>query len=193
MWAIFRRKWLLECWFRNVNERHKPSRERNNINSKFSASFFRQKTPTIVLRAWKCVFWNVVTLVIHPNAFIHFLFEMYKMKWKTRFTYLTRIANDDRLIATRIIGTRNILPNTHSNSAFFRPKNFPPTKWKWMLCRFWQSFLMYAIYNPNHNMVFMCFDRVVLPFVPIPINFIRIMCRGLLSSLANYVYRNLCV
>lgn len=65
--------------------------------------------------------------------------------------------------------------------------NVECTKWKWLLCSFWQSSLMYAICNPNHNMVFMRLD-LVLPFVPIPINFIRIMCRGLLSSWANHLY-----
>lgn len=32
------------------------------------------------------------------------------------------------------------------------------TKWKWMLCSFWQSSLISAICNPNHNMVFMRLD-----------------------------------
>lgn len=39
---------------------------------------------------------------------------------------------------------------------------------------------------------YLCVWTVVLPFVPIPINFIRIMCRGLLSSWANHLYTCCC-
>lgn len=50
------------------------------------------------------------------------------------------------------------------------------------LCSFSQSPSMYAICNPKPQYGIYAFRPFVLPFVPIPINFIRIMCRGLLSS-----------
>lgn len=50
------------------------------------------------------------------------------------------------------------------------------------LSSFSQSPLMYAICNPKPQYGIYAFRPFLLPFVPIPINFIRIMCRGLLSS-----------
>lgn len=169
--ALATAEWKRDTEWKQASHREIYVLEIHNININFWQVLFCTKTDN---SAWsmKCVFGMLLHLLFipvpekcvlmypqAPNSHICIpcvcVYESARARTHNTHKILD-FCRDNRLILGGRQTEREIFAaNTHSNSSV------ECSKWEWLLCSFWQSSLMHAIYNPNHNMVFMRLDLAI--------------------------------